>query len=439
MADQTLSSNLIKGIVSTEKAKKEQTPILDANFKNDDSELLKKIITEDETKKGKAGGESSLLIRTLPKKNPLLIILKVLFVLLCVATVASVLFFTSQLTNTFDFVSEATGKGIPNLSQDISKQNENLVAKQTELNFYRFLEAKMYMDQVSYYGDSFMKNFEIFNSKTASSSERKKARDDMAIQKEKISVAFTAAAQKLSSPIYQDLVSLDYKSMDPATKQQELTALFTNELANKFNSAIADLEKSDTAQDKVDYKNYNYALLLLNNQPLQALIVGTNFADISKDDQKVYDLIKQINTITVNDFSAIQRIKEGRIKWSEVIDEIDRRTSQIDQYYSKDFYDEYGGIRYTSYDFDSSTGKISISGETKRYDAKNFTTIASLIDELNNSDLFTSAEMRSFTKSGTIEDGYTASIQIVTYLKEALAKIQAAQPVEGTEGDVPVE
>lgn len=430
MANQTLSSNLIKGIVSTEKAKTEQTPILDNTLKNDDSQLLKNIIAQDESKKSKVKAESSLLVPTVEKKSALLILLKLLFALVCMAAIASVLFFTSQLTNAFDFVTKTTGKEVPNLSKDVGIQAENIFQKQTDFNFYRFLQAKMYVDQISYHGDSFMKNYEIFNSKTASSSERKKAKDDMVPLKENLSVAFAAAKDKLSAPMYQDITSLDYKSANEVTKTQQIESAFKESLVNKFNTTIAGIQNSSNTNDKADYKNYTYALMLVNNPQLQNLIKTTNFAEISGDDKAVYDLVKQINSLVVNDFSVIQHIKEGRIKWSDVINEIDHRTSQVDTYYSKDFYESYGGIRYSSYDFDSDAGKISISGETKRFDAKNFTMIASLIEELNNSDLFSGAEMRSFTKSGTTDDGYTATIQIVTYLKEALENLQAETVVE---------
>ena len=425
MADQTLSSNLIQGIVSTEKAKTSDAPILDKNFKSEESELLKNIIADDETAKGKAEIDSSLLIETKPKKSVLLIILKLVFVLVCLASIATVLFFTSQLTDTFDFVATTTNQDIPNLSKQVAAQNEDIVNKQTDLNFYRYLQAKMYVDQFSYYGDTFMKNFEIFNSKTSSSSERKKAKEDTVKLKEQLSTSFAATNEKLSSPIYTELVSLDYMLLTDPEKITESEKLFKGKLIAKLETSIKNLEKETSAEAKSDYKNYAYTLLLAKNEPLKKLFIGTKFEDLDTD-QKLYNFIKQMNSMTVNDFSAMQVIKENRIRWSEIIKEIDQRTTAIDQYYSKDFYDEYGGIRYTSYDFDSKTGKISISGDTKRFDAKNFTMIASLIEELNNSDLFQGAEMRSFSKSGTVEDGFTANIQITTYLKSAVAKAKIA-------------
>ncbi|MFA6991879.1 MAG: hypothetical protein WC269_01185 [Candidatus Gracilibacteria bacterium] len=436
MAEQ--NSNLIQGIVSTEKAKTESdSPLVNPITKNDDSELLKNIIADDETTKGKEQVVSSLLIEEKPKADILLISLKLVFGLLLVSGLASIVFFTSQLTDNFGFTKNIPGLNsadggksvIPNLSEDVSKLNEDIIIKQTDLNFYRFLEAKMYIDQISYYGDSFMRNYEVYNSKTASSDSRLKAKTDMNKLEVSLATAFKAAKEKLDNPIHQDLASLEYKQMDEVTFNAAMETLFTDKLVIKFQNAIEDLKAKSAANDasktilasKDDYKSYSYALLLVQNKPLRDLITKTNFDELTKDKQtankNLYDLVKNINSIAVSDFSAMQVIKNGRIKWSEIIKEIDQRTMIVDKYYSKDHYDEYGGIRYTSYDFDKDTGKISISGETKRFDAKNFTTIATLIEELNNSDMFSNAEMRSFAKSGSSDDGYKANIQLVTYLK----------------------
>ena len=94
------------------------------------------------------------------------------------------------------------------------------------------------------------------------------------------------------------------------------------------------------------------------------------------------------------------------------MEEIDLRTIAVDQYYNQDNYDTIGGIRYTSYDFDSVDKSISIIGEIKRYDTVNFTMIANLIDELNASETFEDAEMRSFSKAGSLDDGYTSSVRL---------------------------
>ncbi len=64
------------------------------------------------------------------------------------------------------------------------------------------------------------------------------------------------------------------------------------------------------------------------------------------------------------------------------------------------------------------TKEVSIIGETKQFGTENFTLIVDLIDELNSSKLFNNAAMRSFNKSGTIEEGYVAFLRLAFNLQD---------------------
>ena len=117
-----------------------------------------------------------------------------------------------------------------------------------------------------------------------------------------------------------------------------------------------------------------------------------------------------------------EEIKEGRIQWSDMMNEIELRTIAVDNHYSEDFYNELGGIRCNSYDFDSVNRKITVVGETKRFDTRNFSMIADLIDELNRSPILDNGEMRSFSKSGSFDDGYTATLKLtLDIIKESVS------------------
>jgi len=64
---------------------------------------------------------------------------------------------------------------------------------------------------------------------------------------------------------------------------------------------------------------------------------------------------------------------------------------------------------------------VTITGVTKRYDTNNFTMISNLIDQLNSSPYFSGVEMKSFTKSGSAEEGFTSTLRLNLYLqKDAL-------------------
>ncbi|OGJ42215.1 hypothetical protein A3I58_01215 [Candidatus Peregrinibacteria bacterium RIFCSPLOWO2_02_FULL_39_10] len=146
------------------------------------------------------------------------------------------------------------------------------------------------------------------------------------------------------------------------------------------------------------------------------MFLSIDFTALSN--QEIYDFIKNVNSVIINDLTIIQKIKEQRIKWSDMIDEIALRTMTIDRHYNQNFYDDLGGIRYTSYNFNSGSKTISISGETKKFDTMNFTMIVDLIDELNKSKFFKDAAVRSLSKAGSVKDGYTSSLQLSLTLED---------------------
>ncbi len=53
-----------------------------------------------------------------------------------------------------------------------------------------------------------------------------------------------------------------------------------------------------------------------------------------------------------------------------------------------------------------------VTGEAKSDDGSNFTLLANLIDEFEKSPLFKDIAMRSFSKSGDSEDGYSSTVKL---------------------------
>src|SRR3989338_7178658 len=82
--------------------------------------------------------DSSLLENLTPPKSLLLVILKVLFAVLLIGSVASILFFSSQLTNVLNMATEKLG--FSNISKELASSNAEIINSQTEINFYRYLK-----------------------------------------------------------------------------------------------------------------------------------------------------------------------------------------------------------------------------------------------------------------------------------------------------------
>ncbi len=378
-----------------------------------ESDLLRNIVSTETGDADKAIlGEApeldtSLLQDIGPQKSVLLLTLKILFSLLFVASIASVVFFTSQLTNIFDF---ATARfDLPNISQELASSNSEIISLQTDLNLNRYLQIKAAFDKFSYDGDEFIQLHETFNSQTSSAQEKNQAGDGLKDIKKDLKESLSVIQTKISKDIFAPLIDINF------SENAQLQSLYEEKLRNALNEKISALAGSSDSQTKRDARNYQQILKLIGNTELKNLIIQTDF-DALKDDG-IYNFIKQVNSLIVNDLSVIHAIKNKRIKWSDVIDEIDLRTMAVDSHFDDNFYDALGGIRYTSYDFDTSSRKISISGETKTMDTTNFTMIVDLIDELNQSKFFQSAEMRSFSKSGSLDDGYTATLKLTLDLK----------------------
>jgi len=362
--------------------------------------------------------DETLLNFVEPPKSILLYILKGAFSFLAVVGVGSMVFFTSQLTNYFNFLDGVVS--IPSVLNDIDASNEQLKTLQTDYNMYRFLQGKLYLDRFSYDGDEFVKNYYIYSNTTGEDAERTQAKEAMDALRPLLIESFAKAKEnligktqdiKLVGDQYVDFTDVDFKNMFSALLNERLTS------------------ESEKMDDKIEQKLYKRTQKLIDNTVLIDIL---NKSDLSGlDDLGLAKLIVSVNDTVVNELSSIQKIKDSRINWSEVIKKIELETAVVDKYFSKDFYDQIGGIQYTSYDFDTATNKIGITGTTKRFTTDNFTLISNLIDQLNDSVYFKGVEMPSFSKSGSSEGGYTATLRLNLELKrEALREKDTGKDIE---------
>lgn len=352
--------------------------------------------------------DTSLLQNIQPQKSILLMVLKILFVVMAVFGVTSFVFFSSQLTNRFEFV--ASKLGIPNISKELASTNAEILNLQTDLNFYRHLQVKAYLDEFSFYGDAYTHNFDVANSQTTDSGDKQTAAEEMNTLRNNLREALTMAKDKYIVAFEAPLFSAENVT------DAEISLQFKQKLTEKLNEQAREFVNNSEVSAQREYKNFTHTINLITNQALKNILIQTDFDQLT--DQQLYSLVKNMNDLIVNDLSIIQEIKDQRIKWSDIINEIELRTIEVDRFHADDFYENIGGIRYTSYDFDTDNRRINITGETKSFDTTNFSMIANLIDKLNDSPLFDNAEMRSFTKSGSLESGYLANLRLTLDLEE---------------------
>lgn len=381
---------------------------------NENSQFVDSIVAN-ETKEGEENilgaapeVDMTLLEDAEPPKSILLTVLKIIFTVLVVAGIGAMLFFNTQLTKSLEFATSALE--IPSIVDEVAASNEEIVTLQTDVNFYRYLQIKGYIDRISYFGDIFSQNYKVLASPTATNLDKGIAKSAMDKARAEISLAVGSLTDEYAKGFFVPVVDLEFE------EETALKVLFEERLREKLSAKAGLLLSSEDVEAMRDYKNFVHTVKLVGNDKLKNTILAADFS--AMEDNELNNFIKNVNALIINDVSIIQEIKEKRIKWSDVINEIDLRTIAVDSYYSDDFYDELGGIRYSSYDFDSENRRISIVGETKRFDTTNFTMIANLIDEINNSPLFEGASMRSFSKSGSLSEGYTATLKLVVNIED---------------------
>ncbi|MDX9971308.1 MAG: hypothetical protein RBS56_05420 [Candidatus Gracilibacteria bacterium] len=347
----------------------------------------------------------SLLKGLEPQKNIQLMIFKTLFAVILVAGLISVVFFQSQLTHNLDFITDAIST--PHVLKELENSNLEVRSLKTDFNMYTLLQANANLNEITYLADGFMQSFEISKSQTASAKDKSDSEARMTSVREKLKPLVLETAKLMNEPLFLPLIDPLLSDINSQKMAFEL------DLKEKLRVKSEDFREKDPRLSKLYIQTIN----LVGNSTLTAVLNGM---DVDKlRNEELYAQLKVINAETVNDLSIVHDIKNSRIKWSDIIKEIDLKTMAVDSSYSEYYYDLKGGIRYTSYEFDKEAKRISIIGEILRYDTANFTMIANLIDSFNTSGLFEGAEMKSFSKSGSIDDGYKSSVRLNLTLRDA--------------------
>lgn len=149
---------------------------------------------------------------------------------------------------------------------------------------------------------------------------------------------------------------------------------------------------------------------LVQNNPLKNLI--KNFDPQNPEPEIPFDdILRQLRELDQNELSIIAGLQEKRIKWREVIEEIEKITKEVDHVFDEGLFEQIGGIAYSGYSFDAASGRISVTGRTKTMDSRTFTLIANLIDAFEKSQKFKNVDKRSFSK-GKDDDGFLATLKL---------------------------
>lgn len=309
-------------------------------------------------------------------------------------------YFYAQLTPDFNYLGT-------NAAQTLIDKTNDLVNIQTRLNANRHRIVKAKLDNFTYYADEFLKKHnELIGTKDEY---RKQELDsELAALQERLKKDFDAIKANLSEVNYVAI----YR--DEEVTPEEASGEFNALLREHFEKEKAEAAKKESVIAKTEIKELNEIISLIGNEEFEEIFDKYDFGGAANEN---ISLITSINNVTRNELSILHALTDKKISWADIIREIERITRDVDRFYGSGYFEDIGGIAYTAYDFDAATNRISITGETKRDDATNFTLIANLIDKFEASPIFKDINMRSFTKSGSLEAGYTATLKLDFFLQ----------------------
>ncbi len=320
-------------------------------------------------------------------------IAKFLFYIIIVISLISIGFFYVELNPNFDLLAGIRG---PNSAQKLENTKQDILTLQTSINQKNYVLMASYLQKLSYLSDTYSRVRSVAT-----------PADEVEQMQEEILTAYENAQVKFKEPI-------------KAANIEE--GKFREELRNELRKEIRVLNKEEPSPGIIQEINtYSAALQLLNNKNLSGFFSKNTEdirMDLPQDDTQLLELTNDSLEILENDFTDISKIKQNRVRWAVIVEEIERITKSIDTLYNSGFYEELGGIKYSAFDFDSETNQIILIGQAKRDDGTTFTLIANLIDALEQSQLFYDVDNRTFPKSGSEERGYTSSFRIELNLNE---------------------
>jgi len=348
---------------------------------------------------------------------------QVAFAICFLLSLGATLYFYSELSPTFNLFG-------PNTTAKLIEANANLSSLQTKVNTYKFLAAQLDLNNFSYAAEQFLDK----TAKLADPSSSASYKSQLAFEIQDLQDSLPVILASLRKNIAGDITIKTFRTEgSPEMDENSIKAQFETDLRAALQAERDKIAAGigEGSVDQQELKLYDNAIKLVGNDALVGTAKRLNLDDLKKDltdyrtsqdpllRSKLQATFSSILSTTNSDMATISAIKASRMNWASLIKQIETITASVDPQFGKGLYNELGGIIYSNYEFDQQTGKIVISGESKRSDAKNFTLLSDLINKFEESPYFKDVEMRSFSKSGDAETGYTASFSLNLGLDDA--------------------
>lgn len=314
--------------------------------------------------------------------------------------VATALFFYSQLQTQF----EIFGK---NPAQQLSSLESTIQEEQTTLNLYRWTLATYALDEFSQLADHYLYQLSIYESEWTSRNTKTALEAELIELQDSMKTELATVKEHVSATLYPENTGFSALSLP------ELDDQYTGLLMTRIDSEKQALLVKEGGPYTTEIATLDSVLNLLNHPNLVTSVRTLDFeSDLSAESiQALFEYAMEINT---SEYLTVMSVKNQRTDWNNLLQSIEALTSQVDPLYESNL-PSY--IEYSNLSLDAETGEVVLRGTTRTDDSLNFSVISDLIDELEQSDLFMDVETRSFSKSESQDDGYTAQFTISMMLQ----------------------
>jgi len=341
---------------------------------------------------------------------------QMLFVTTFILAAGMAFYFFSELSPDFNLFG-------PNTTTRLTDVNKNLRGLQTNINKYRYFAAQLDLNRFSYVAEQYMDKTGKIADPSTPAAQKSQFTADIAESENELPIIL----ERLRTNLSQEVVVKTFRSDAEVEKTDDtIRQEFEEDLRTALRSDKSLISTTSTGEANLqDLKLIDNTLKLVGNNILIGTIRGTSVdkfkTDLADYSAKPDDVSKRnamqalfssLLSTTQSDIATISGVKSSRINWTTVIKQMETVTSETDKNFGKGLFETLGGIVYTGYEFDTQSGKIVLSGLTKTNDASNFTLLSNLIDDMESSPYFEKVDMRSFSKSGTTETGYSANFKL---------------------------
>jgi hypothetical protein len=339
---------------------------------------------------------------------------QIIFLFVFFAALGMAGYFYSELSPKFDLFG-------PNTTARLTDVNKNLRSSQTTINKYRYLAAQLDLNAFSFTSDKYL-------DKTAQMAASAAKAKELAPEVKELAEELSAILSRIKDNLEPTIVLETFRTKaESILTDEEIRREFESDLRQSLQQDRKNIlsAKILSENNEQNLRIIDNALKLVGNSKMLNSIKSVSvdllekdlldYAE-NKDPEKRKEIQKTMESVlasTKSDIAIIGSVKAGRTEWSWIIDKIEQVTTIVDPNLNAGLFEVTGKeIVYNGYELESSTNKIVLSGNTRTNDANNFTLISDLIDQLEGSQYFKNVEMRSFTKSGSAQLGYTANFKI---------------------------